>query len=274
MQFNYAWTARFPSLHRSITIKYHLLASMALKESEAIILRTYPLREADLLVTLFTRLEGKVRGVARAAKKSRRRFGGALEPLTYVRAYYEDRERQELARLDSCEVLESPLAFEVSYPRAVALGHVAELLDELLPDREANDDVFRLALTVLARLRRADVWMPITYFELWMTRLMGYLPELSECIVCGRALNGSRAFFHALSDGLMCAEDKRLASSEISAESRTLAGQMLRAPVENFATAPGQKAQAADLRKFLLQALQRHMEKKLVTAGMLEKIDS
>ena len=102
---------------------------MALKESEAIVLRTYPLREADLLVTLFTRLEGKVRGVARSALKSRRRFGGALEPLTYVRAYYEDRERQELARLDSCEVLESPLSFEVSYPRAVALAHVAELLD-------------------------------------------------------------------------------------------------------------------------------------------------
>ena len=95
---------------------------MALKESEAIVLRTYPLREADLLVTLFTRAEGKVRGVARSAKKSKRRFGGALEPLTYVRAYYEDRERQELARLDSCEVLESPLATEVSYPRAVALA--------------------------------------------------------------------------------------------------------------------------------------------------------
>jgi len=137
---------------------------MALKESEAIVLRTYPLREADVLVTLLTRLEGKVRGVARAAKKSRRRFGGALEPLTYVRVYYEDRERQELARLDSCEVLESPLAFEVSYPRAVALGHVGELLDELLPDREVNDDVFRLAVAVLAALRGADVWMPVTYF--------------------------------------------------------------------------------------------------------------
>ena len=70
---------------------------MALKESEAIVLRTYPLREADLLVTLFTRLEGKVRGVARSAKKSKKRFGGALEPLTYVRAYYDDRERSELA---------------------------------------------------------------------------------------------------------------------------------------------------------------------------------
>jgi DNA repair protein RecO (recombination protein O) len=70
----------------------------------------------------------------------------------------------------------------------------------------------------------------------------------------------------------MCAEDKRLASSEISGESRALAGQMLRAPVESFGATPGRKAQAADLRKFLLQSLQRHMEKKLVTAAMLEKI--
>jgi DNA repair protein RecO (recombination protein O) len=247
---------------------------MALKESEAIVLRTYPLREADLLVTLFTRLEGKVRGVARSAKKSKRRFGGALEPLTYVRAYYDDREGQELARLDSCDVLESPLATEVGYPRVVALGHVAELLDKLLPDREANDAVFRLALSVIVGLRGPDIWMPVTYFELWMTRLMGYLPDFSECVVCGRALNGSRAYFHALADGLMCADDKRLASSEISAESRALAAQMFRAPVESFAGAPWPRAQAADLRKFLMQILQRHIEKKLVTVAMLEKLSA
>jgi DNA repair protein RecO (recombination protein O) len=247
---------------------------MALKESEAIVLRTYPLREADLLVTLFTRAEGKVKGVARSAMKSKRRFGGALEPLTYVRAFYEDRERQELARLDSCEVLESPLATLVSYPRAVALGHVAELMDQLLPDREANDTVFRLVLSVLAALRGTEVWMPVTYFQLWMTRLMGYLPDLSECIVCGRTLNGDRAFFHVLADGIMCADDKRLASSEISSESRQLAARMFRAPVESFAGTPWPKTQGADLRKFLIQILQRHIEKKLVTAGMLEKISS
>ena len=131
-------------------------------------------------------------------------------------------------------MLESPLATEVGYPRVVALGHVAEVLDELLPDREANDAVFRLALSVLVGLRGSDIWMPVTYFDLWMTRLMGYLPEFSECMVCGRALDGSRAFFHVLADGLMCADDKRLASSEMSAESRTLAGQMFRAPLEQL----------------------------------------
>jgi len=244
---------------------------MALHESEAIVLRTYPLREADLLVTLFTRAEGKVRGVARSAKKSKRRFGGALEPLTYVRAFYDVREGQELTRLDACEVLESPLSSEVSYARAVALGHIAELLVELLPDREANDAVFRLALSVLHVLTGSEIWMPVTYFELWLTRLVGFLPELTECIACGRNLNGDRAWFHALADGLMCVDDKRLASSELSTESRALAAQMFRAPVESFIGAPWPKSQAADLRKFLIQILQRHIEKKLVTAAMLEK---
>ena len=135
---------------------------MALKESEAIVLRAYPLRESDLLVTLFTRMEGKVKGVARAAMKSRRRFGGALEPLTYVRAFYDDREGQELARLDSCDILESPLSETVDYPRVVALEHVAEALDELLPDREANDAIFRLAVSVLHQLRTGPIWMPLT----------------------------------------------------------------------------------------------------------------
>lgn len=248
-----------------------------LKESEAIVLRTYPFREADLLVTLFTRTEGKVRGVARAAKKSRRRFGGALEPLTYVKVTFDDRERQELARLDACEVIESPLTSEITHPRAVALGHVAELLDELLPDREANDAVFRLALSVLARLRGQELWQPITYFELWMARLMGYLPDLGECMTCGRALNGSRAYFHALADGLVCPEDKRLASSEMSAESRALAAQMLKAPLSKLSSTSSlfaTKSPAADLRKFLLQTLERHIEKKLVTRGMLERINS
>jgi len=244
---------------------------MALRESEAIVLRTYPMREADLLVTLFTRIEGKVKGVARSAKKSKRRFGGALEPLTYVRAFYDVRERQELARLDACEVLESPLASEVSYARAVALAHIAELLDELLPEREANDAIFRLTLSVLHVLSGPDVWMPVTYFELWLTRLVGFLPELTECVACGRSLNGDRAYFHALADGLMCPDDKRIASSELSSESRTLAAQMFRAPVESFAAMAFPKSQAADLRKFLMQILQRHLEKKLVTAGMLDQ---
>jgi len=97
------------------------------------------------------------------------------------------------------------------------------------------------------------------------------LPDLSECLTCGLALNGSRAYFHALADGLVCPEHKRLASSEMSVESRKLAAQMLRVPLSTI-DADGSQKTAVDLRKFLLQTLERHIEKKLVTKGMLERL--
>jgi DNA repair protein RecO (recombination protein O) len=148
------------------------------------------------------------------------------------------------------------------------------MLDELLPDREPNDAIFRLTVSVLHQLRSGPIWVPLTYFQLWLVRLVGFLPELNECLACGAVLNGSKAFYHALADGLMCAQHKRLASSQLTPESRAMAAQMFRAPVESFAQSPsdGAASQYADLRKFLTQIIERHIEKKLVTATMLGKL--
>jgi DNA repair protein RecO (recombination protein O) len=242
------------------------------RQSEALILRTYPFHEADLLVTLFTRAEGKVRGVAKAAKRSKRRFGGALEPLTHVTAHWEEKEKQELVRLDSCDIISSPLANEVTYPRVVALSYVAEVIDQLLPDREPNDDIFRLTLAVVGHLRGGAIWLPLTYFDLWTVRLIGLLPDLNACVMCGVELHGSKAYFHPLADGLLCADDKRLASTEISADSRTRAAEMFRTPLDKLNHAAWPRARAADLRRFLAQRIERHIEKKLVTAAMLERV--
>jgi len=246
---------------------------MPVKNSEAIVLRTYPLREADLLVTFLTRAEGKVKGVARSAKKSRRRFGGALEVGTFVQVYWEDRERQELARIDSCEVLLSPMSTAVDYHRMAAIEHIAEMLDEVMPEREANDAIFRLAWSVLQHLDAGRIWMPVTYFELWMVRLLGFLPELSTCIVCGRPLEPGNAWYHALADGLFCPDDKRMASSEMSLESRQLAAQMFKAPVEQFAAETWPRQRGADLRKYLMQIIDRHLDRKLATSTTLERLD-
>jgi len=246
---------------------------MPLKQSEAVVLRTYPLREADLLVTLFTRAEGKVKGVAKSAKRSQKRFGGALEPLTCVRAFWQDRPGSELARLDSCDVLLSPLSSPMDYPRCVALAHVAEMLDELLPDRESNDAISRLAWAVLPALETGPIWLPIAYFDLWMLRLMGFLPPLDQCIECGSPLAGQPAWFHALRDGLVCQRHRRIASSEMSPESRDLAARIFCNRVDHFTAEPVPNSRLADLRRFLMQIIDRHLDRKLQTSAQLERLD-
>ena len=102
-----------------------------MRTGEALVLRTWPFLEADLLVSLFTREHGRLKGVARHAMRSRRRFGGALEPMTHVRATWAERPKQELVRLDAFEIVSSPMSAEVDLPRVAALELIAEVLDEL-----------------------------------------------------------------------------------------------------------------------------------------------
>ena len=237
-------------------------------QGEAIVLRTWPFHEADLLVSLFTREQGRVKGVARHAMRSRRRFGGALEPMTHVRATYAEKPRQELVRLDAFEILSSPMSRPVDYARTAALQLVAEVLEEAMPEGAPEDAVFRLALAVLEELQVGRVWMPVTYFALWMNRLMGWMPELGHCAACGLDLRGGAVWYSAASDGVTCADD-RVAGAALSAESVALAGRMFRGTVKGMAEEEWPKARAADLRRFAIEVLERHLEGRLMTARVL-----
>ena len=171
---------------------------MSVLTSEAVVLRTWPVHEADLIVSFFTRDYGKVRGVAKSALKSRKRFGGALEPMTVARAWFAERPRQELARLDQLEILRSPLSTPVDHTRMAVLSFFAEVLDEALPDHDPQETVFRLLSAVLEQTTVENPWMPLTYFSLWMTRLMGLLPDMAHCTACGRALAAGEISFNML----------------------------------------------------------------------------
>ncbi|HET6169519.1 MAG TPA: DNA repair protein RecO, partial [Terracidiphilus sp.] len=122
---------------------------MAVLSSEAIVLRTWPVHEADLIVSFFTREYGKMRGVAKSALKSRKRFGGALEPMTIARAWFAEKPKQDLARLDQLEILSSPMSRPVDAIRLGVLSFYAEVLDEALPEHDPQETVFRLAVSVL-----------------------------------------------------------------------------------------------------------------------------
>jgi len=241
-------------------------------QAEAVILRKWPVHEADEIVSLFTRHQGRIRGVAKAAAKSRRRFGGALEPMTQVSASYAEKPRQDLVRLDACEVIASPLSDPIDYSRAAALAFYAEVLEEAMPDHDPHEAVFRLVIAVLSHTRDARVWMPVTYFALWITRLLGWMPSLTHCTVCGAAFAGEPAWFQPHSDGLVCARDKMPSSRILSADSLTLARRIFQSPVAAFAQEAWPSSRSADLRRFAIQSLERHLERRLHSAAALEKL--
>ncbi len=241
-------------------------------QAEAVVLRKWPVHEADEIVSLFTRSHGRIRGVAKAAAKSRRRFGGALEPMTWVTASYVERPKQDLVRLDACEVLSSPLSDPVNYARAAALAFYAEVLEEALPDHDPHEAVFRLVLAVLEQTRDGCIWMPVTYFSLWITRLLGWMPSLTHCTLCGEAFGAEAAWFDAWSDGLVCSRHKKAASRVLCAESLALARRIFQSPVAALAAEDWPANRAADLRRFASQALERHLERKLRSAAALSKL--
>jgi len=251
--------------------------------SEAFVLRSYPFQEADLVVSFLTRDQGKLRGVAKRARRPKSAFGAGLERLSQVRMSYFQRENRELVNLDSCELLVSQFRLLPDYRAAVALDYFAEVTDQLLPPAEPNDRFFRLLMTVLEHMRASaegqpgGVWCAVTYFSLWAVRLAGFLPDLNVCLSCGSLLadgeTREKAYFMRGRDGLMCGECRRSAGAgswELSPESRAMAEEMLRKPIAQISQAGWARETCADLRRFAVQQIEQHIERKLLTPPVLE----
>ena len=167
---------------------------MPVHTADALILRTYPLGESDRIVVFLTRDRGKKRGVAKNARQSRRRFGGALEPMTCGRVTYRERERRDLVFLQDVATIRSPLA-------AVdgdALGYVsyfAELIDEWALDNDPSETLYRLGASVVDAIADAVPIEPLArYFEFWLLRLQGvYQPDPRSSVEALAFLEAARS---------------------------------------------------------------------------------
>ena len=217
---------------------------MPARVSESYVLRTYPFRESDLIVVFFTRDQGKLRGVARRARKPKSSFGSGLERLSLVNLSYSQKETRELVNLNSCDLLQSQFGLLSDFDTSVALDYVTEVSDHLLPPHEPNERFFRLLATVLDYMHEripGAPWTAITYFSVWATRLSGFLPDLAT------------------------EPDRNLSDS-----SRELAGAMLRNHIAALPAQPWNKDTALDLRRFLIRRMEEHVERRFHTPALLE----
>lgn len=217
---------------------------MPARVSESYVLRTYPFRESDLIVSFFTRDQGKLRGVARRARKPKSTYGSGLERLSLINLSYAQRETRELVNLNSCDLVQSQFNLVSDFDTSLVLDYMAEVSEHLLPPYEPNERFFRLIAANLDHLHRRSpgaIWSAILYFSLWATRLSGFLPDLQN-------------------------QPDRI----LSEASRDLAASMLRTPIAALPERTWSKDTALDLRRFLIRQMEQHVERHFHTPPLLE----
>ena len=162
---------------------------MALSETEALILRSYNLAEADKIVVCLSRSAGLIRGVAKGCRKLKNRFGAALEPFTLINLTYYEKENRELVSFRQVEILKSRFNLSSNASILTGFAYMGDLLIDFSPPHQANDNLFRMALACFEAASETpeDLDSVLRYFEVWLLKLEGFLPDLRVCANCLRA---------------------------------------------------------------------------------------
>ncbi len=177
---------------------------MTLHTAEALLLDVFDLHDQDLIVTLLTRERGKVRGVARAARRKYSRFAGQLQPLAKVRVVWFEKSGSDLVRLSSVELIRTADALVRGLEGILLAGYLAEHMLEFAQENEESDHLFRLLdSTTEALLAGVDLDLATRYFEAWVLRLAGIFPSPLQCPECGNEL-AEAAWMPAGAEGLIC----------------------------------------------------------------------
>lgn len=159
---------------------------MGISETEAIVLRTYKLAEADKITVFLSQHFGVMRGVARGARRLKSKFGASLEPYTLVSLSYFEKEGQELVGIRQTDILRSYFELSKNTEVVIALEYICGLILEFTPPHEPNEKVFRMFRACLEAFANApeDLRQITRYCEVWLLKLSGFLPDLNTCVNC------------------------------------------------------------------------------------------
>jgi DNA repair protein RecO (recombination protein O) len=243
---------------------------MPVYTSDALILRTYKLGEADRIVVFLTRDRGKKRGVAKGARRARSRYVGALEPMTRAGVAYYEREQRDLVRLNYVEPVRSPLA-ATSGDAFGHVGYFAELIDEWAPEAHADERLFRLGSSMVEAIAVGAAIEPLArYFEYWLLRLQGVYPGLA-CAHCRRPL-GDGAVMPPRDHVFVCAECAPSGGTRLSSAAIRFLGSAGVLRPEQLTTASLGAVASRELETAHRRLINVHLEKELRSARVLREM--
>jgi DNA repair protein RecO (recombination protein O) len=178
---------------------------MALHKTEAVVIGRRPLGESDRLVDFYSRDFGKMRGVAKSARRPRSRFGSALELFTLGEIVFFDSGRSELVRIDHFDILRPFVALREDLERLGRGAWSVESLARLSADRDPHPALFRLLVRTLTALERSGRpgWVA-SCFAMRAVDLFGHRPRLDQCVGCSRPYPFAPAALDVGAGGLLC----------------------------------------------------------------------
>jgi DNA repair protein RecO (recombination protein O) len=171
---------------------------------EAVVLRHADWGEADRMLTLYTRERGKVRAVAKGARRIKSRKAGHLEPFTRVTLQLA--KGRDLFIITQADTLEAYMPIHESLEKTGQAAYLSELLDRFsFEDESENFAVFHLLTDTLGRIEREDDhWLAVRYFEVHLLDYLGFRPHLFECANCGEKIQAVDQFFSPAAGGVLC----------------------------------------------------------------------
>lgn len=178
---------------------------MILKNSEAVVLRTHKLAEADKIVIFLSRSSGLVRGVARGARRLKSRFGAGLEPFTKVFISWVEKEERELTTVRQVEIQQSYFSLSSSPELVSVLERMCAHTLYFAQPHQPDEHLYRMVAACIEALHRKPESAAgvVTYFELWLLKLSGFLPDISSCGGCRRELDSINVRIKAGPDGVL-----------------------------------------------------------------------
>jgi DNA repair protein RecO (recombination protein O) len=171
---------------------------------EAVVLRHADWGEADRLLTLYTREHGKVRAIAKGARKVKSRKAGHLEPFTRVTLQLA--RGRDLLIVTQAETIDAYQPLREDLIKTGYASYLVELLDRFTYEEESeNYNIFRLLTASLSRVaNEPDLWLAIRYYEVHLLDHLGFRPQLFECANCREEIQAVDQFFSAAQGGVLC----------------------------------------------------------------------
>ncbi len=237
---------------------------MPIIDAEAVVLRHYSLAEADRIVVFFTREFGKIRAVAAGVRKTSSRLGGVLELLNHVRIQVYGREGGDLYRIRQCEIIHSFLG-KRALPERMCVGcYFAECISEFVQENYPSPLLFRLLLATLSAGETRGVSEALVrYFEIWLLKLSGLLPDYGYCSGCGECVKGIGLFAMEASGLALCARCAHGRGMRIGPSATALIDEILTRPPDDFAIRTLAEPVSRDLENLTQTILVASLEKRL-----------